>query len=135
MISDAPEDDTWRGNGFTLIEMLIVSVITGLVVSIAIQRLANTKGKTYLTSMKADLRNLVTAEVVYSTDSLRYTTLIGPGGLQYRVSTGNVGPAIALTLDGFTASIGSTNTSKTCAIFIGSTALPPATEEGVPACR
>jgi len=122
-------------NGFTLIEMLIVSVIVGLVVSIAIQRFANTKQKTYLMTMKADLRNLVTAEVVYSTDSLRYTTLIGPGGLQYRVSTGNTGPAIALTLDGFTASIGNTKTSKTCTIFIGSTALPPATEEGVPACR
>jgi len=122
-------------NGFTLIELLIVSVIMGLVISIAIQRFANTKEKTYLMTMKADLRNLVTAEVVYSTDSLRYTTLIGPGGLEYHVTTGNTGPAIALTLDGFAASMGNTNTSKTCSIFIGSTALPPATDEGVPACR
>jgi len=124
-----------RSGGFTLIELLIVSVIIGLLVSIAIQRVTNTKEKTYLTTMKADLRNLVTAEVVYSTDSLRYTTLIGPGGLDYRATTGNTGPAIALTRDGFTASMGNRNTSRTCAIFIGSTALPPATEEGVPACR
>ena len=122
-------------NGFTLIELLIVSVIMGLLVSIAIQRFANTKEKTYLMTMKADLRHLVTAEVVYSTDSLRYTTLIGTGGIEYRVTTGNTGPAIALTQDGFTASMGNTNTSKTCSIFLGSTALPPATEEGVPACR
>jgi len=142
MITDTRRDGARRGrgesmnrNGFTLIELLIVSVIMGLVISIAIQRLANTKEKTYLMTMKADLRNLVTAEVVYSTDSLRYTTLIGPGGLEYQVTTGNTGPAIALTLDGFTASMGNTNTSKTCSIFIGSTALPPATDEGVPACR
>lgn len=127
--------ESMNRNGFTLIELLIVSVIMGLVLSIAIQRFANTKEKTYLMTMKSDLRHLVTAEVVYSTDSLRYTTLIGAGGLEYRVSTGNTGPAIALTQDGFTASMGNTNTSKTCSIFLGTTALPPATDEGVPACR
>ena len=121
--------------GFTLIELLIVSVIMGLLVSIAIQRFANTKGKTYLAAMKADLRNLVTAEVVYSTDSLRYTTLIGPGGIDCRITTGNIGPSIVLTGDGFTAQIGSTNTTRTCTIFLGTTPLPPAVDEGVPACK
>ncbi|MGH2830866.1 MAG: type IV pilin protein [Actinomycetota bacterium] len=124
-----------RRNGFTLIELLIVSVILGLLVSIGVQRFANSKEKTHLVTMKADLRNLVTAEVVYSTDSLRYTTLIGRGGLDYRVTTGNTPPSIALTPDGFTAQIGSTNTPKLCAIFIGSTPLAPATDEGVPACK
>ncbi len=122
-------------HGFTLIELLIVSVIIGLLVSIGIQRFANTKEKTFLAAMKADLRNLVTAEVVYSTDSLRYTTLIGPGGLDYRITTGNTGPSIALTADGFTAQIGNTSTTKTCAIFMGTTPLAPAVDEGVPACR
>jgi prepilin-type N-terminal cleavage/methylation domain-containing protein len=121
--------------GFTLIELLIVSVIMGLLVSIAIPRLANTKERTYLATMKADLRYLVTAQVVYSTDSLRYTTLIGAGGLDYRVTTGNTGPSIALTGDGFTAQMGNTNTTKTCAIFVGTTALAPAVDEGVPACK
>jgi len=121
--------------GFTLIELLIVSVIMGLLVSIGIQRFANTKEKTFLAAMKSDLRNLVTAEVVYSTDSLRYTTLIGAGGLDYRITTGNTGPSIALTGDGFAAQIGNTNTTKTCAIFMGTTPLAPAVDEGVPACR
>ena len=85
--------------------------------------------------MKSDLRNLVTAEVVYSTDSLRYTTLIGPGGLQYQLTTGNTGPSIALTGDGFTAQIGNMNTPRTCAIFMGTTPLAPAINEGVPACQ
>jgi prepilin-type N-terminal cleavage/methylation domain-containing protein len=121
--------------GFTLIELLVVAVILGVLMSIAVQRLANTKEKAYLAAMKSDLRALVTAEVVYSTDSLRYTTLIGPGGLSYQVTTGNASPAIAITPDGFTARISNRNTPKTCAIFVGSTALAPATREGIPACR
>ncbi len=121
--------------GFTLLELIVVAVILGFLAAIAIQRFANTKERAYLAAMKADLRNLVTAEVVYSTDSLRFTTVIGSGGLTYQVSTGNTGPSIALTGDGFTAQVGNTNTPRTCVIFMGSTPLAPATNEGEPACR
>ena len=121
--------------GFTLLELIVVAVILGFLAAIAIQRFANTKERAYLAAMKADLRNLVTAEVVYSTDSLRFTTVIGSGGLTYQVSTGNTGPSIALTGDGFSAQIGNTNTPRTCVIFMGSTPLAPATNEGEPACR
>jgi prepilin-type N-terminal cleavage/methylation domain-containing protein len=121
--------------GFTLIELLVVAVILGLLASIAIEQFANTKEKTYVAAMKADLRNLVTAEVVYSTDSLRFTTMIGSGGLTYQVSTGNTTPSIVLTGDGFTAQVGNTNTPRTCVIFMGSTPIAPATNEGEPACR
>jgi len=126
---------TMNRKGFTLLELLIVAVIMGLIIAIAIQRFGNSKEKTYLAAMKSDLRNLVTAEVVFSTDSLRYTTLIGPGGLQYQLTTGNTGPSIALTGDGFTAQIGNMNTPRTCAIFMGTTPLAPAINEGVPACQ
>jgi prepilin-type N-terminal cleavage/methylation domain-containing protein len=121
--------------GFTLIELLVVAVILGLLASIAIEQFANTKEKTYVAAMKADLRNLVTAEVVYSTDSLRFTTMIGSGGLTYQVSTGNTTPSIVLTGDGFTAQVGNTKTPRTCVIFMGSTPIAPATNEGEPACR
>jgi prepilin-type N-terminal cleavage/methylation domain-containing protein len=50
-----------KRSGFTLIELLIVVVIIGVLASIAIPKFANTKEKAYLTSMKSDLRNLVTA--------------------------------------------------------------------------
>lgn len=121
--------------GFTLIELIVVAVILGLLASIAIAKFANTKERTYLAAMKSDLRNLVTAEVVYSTDSLRYTTAIGSGGLVYQITTGNTGPSIALTGDGFTAQMGNTNTPRTCVIFMGSTPIAPAVNEGEPACR
>lgn len=121
--------------GFTLIELIVVAVILGLLASIAIERFANSKEKTYLAAMKADLRNLVTAEVLFSTDSLRFTTVIGSGGLTYQVTTGNTTPSIVLTGDGFTARLGNTDTPRTCVIFMGSTPIAPATNEGEPACR
>jgi len=124
-----------KRRGFTLLELIVVAVILGLLASIAIERFANTKEKTYLAAMKADLRNLITAEIVFSTDSLRFTTVVGSGGLTYQITTGNTVPSIVLTGDGFTAQISSTNTPRTCVIFMGSTPIAPATNEGEPACR
>ena len=118
-------------NGFTLIELLMVIVIIGLLASIAIPKFASTREKAVVASMKSDLRNLVTAEEAYFTDSMKYTTNLGA---RYRSTTGVLGPTITLTGDGWTAKLGHISTRKICAVYTGSTPLAPATKEGTPRC-
>lgn len=88
----------------------------------------------YVAAMKSDLRNLVTAEEAFFADSIKYTTRIGRGGLTYSVTGGDDLPRIAMTADGWLASIRNAHTRTRCMIFIGSTSNPPATIEGKPAC-
>src|SRR2546428_13593805 len=121
--------------GFTLIELLIVVVIIGILAAIAIPKFANTKEKAYLASMKSDLRNLVTAEEAFFADSVKYTSRIGPGGLQFNVTTGNSVPVIRLTADGWGATIRNVNLTTVCAIFVVATPLQPATREGERKCH
>ena len=116
--------------GFTLIELLIVIVIIGILAAIAIPKFATTKEKAYLAAMKSDVRNLATAQEAYFSDWIAYTTSVP----NYNTTTGVTGPTIALTTDGWTATVAHNLTAKTCAIFIGSTSVSPATKEGEPKC-
>ena len=118
--------------GFTLIELLIVVAIIGLIATIALPRVFHVKERAQIAAMKSDLRNLVTVQEAYFAEHLAYAT---DPGATYHVSEGNNPPAIALTGDGWTATLTSTATDQQCGVFVGSTAVRPATREGVPACE
>ena len=73
--------------GFTLIELLIVVVIISILATIAIPKFANTKSKAYKTAMISDLRNLVTAEEAFFSDSGKYSTTIDSTHVRFAPST------------------------------------------------
>jgi prepilin-type N-terminal cleavage/methylation domain-containing protein len=69
-----------RRRGFTLMELLIVSLIIGILAMIAVSKFGQSKRRAYISAMRADLRNLATsAESRYATDN-SYAGLATPSG-------------------------------------------------------
>jgi len=92
---------------------------------------AQTMATAYRVTMKSDLRNLMMAEENFYRDSGRYSPVPPP---PFATSRGVNAPSVALTPNGWTASISHQVSRRTCVIYVGDTRIAPATKEGEPAC-
>lgn len=120
--------------GFTLIELLVVIVIVGILATFALLKYQNSKEKAYEAAMKADLRNLATAEEAYFYDSSSYSTSFALMN-NYTPSAGTTIVINQATTSGWSGTASSISTGKKCYMFMGTaTPIGTATKEGVASC-
>lgn len=120
-------------NGFTLVELLIVMVVLGILAAIAIPKYAETRDRAFVSSMKADLRNLSTQQELYHDDNTIYSSNLDELGA--RASQGVTLAVGVATNTGWSATTTHTASPFRCAIFYGDAAVvAPATTPGVVEC-
>jgi type IV pilus assembly protein PilA len=127
-----------RPSGFTLIELLVVVLIIGVLAAIAVPRFTSAKTKTYVTTMKTDLRNLVTSQEAYLAETGSYYDGVVPApALGFTSSAGVTVTIMDVSAGGWAATATHVATPDwTCAVFVGSaTPVAPATESGRIACQ
>lgn len=75
-----------KPNGFTLIEVLIVTVVLGVLAAVAIPRYSKARRNGYIAAVKSDLENMALSQETYFDDNHDYAA--DALALEYAVSQG-----------------------------------------------
>ena len=122
--------------GFTLIELLVVVVIIGLLVAIVGPQFGLARERTYVSVMRSDLRNFVTAQESYLYDFQVYAS--SPATVEQRGFETSKDVSLTVneaTSSGWSATTGHVGTPQQCFIYLGSAApIGSAHTEGVVSC-
>lgn len=111
-----------RRQGFALIELMIAMVVIGILVKMAIPKLAATKDAARLASVRADILNAEIAQEAYFSDKETYATLAQlKKASNFNLSPGNT-MAVKAAASGYTLT--ATNTAittkiKKCTVTVG----------------
>lgn len=120
---------------FTLIELLVVVVIIGLLVGIASPKYQESRRRTFLAAMKADLHNLMSAQAGYVSSGNVYsgdTMTLG-----FRTTRGNVLVIPEATANGWIARVTHPGAPGVeCVVYVGvvGAATSPAVTESRITC-
>ncbi len=118
-----------KRKGFTLIELLIVVVIIGILAAVAIPKFASTKDKAKLSSVKTDMRNIMSHMEGLASESGSYPTT-APAAATLPLSADNTAAFSATTASGYTLTITnstiSTGSVNSCTVSVGAAAATPA---------
>ncbi len=126
-----------KRTGFTLIEIMIVTVIIGILALIAVLLVGNAKERAIVSSMMAELRNLQLSQEAFFTKNFEFATSLA--ALTEFEQSADI--AIAFQTNGtmgWTAQTAHVATTIQCSLFVGRlqavVPLPPATDEAIVAC-
>lgn len=122
--------------GFTFVEIMIVLTIMALLTSIALNRMAGTRDRSFVATMRSDLRNLALAQ-----ESFFYDFDIYSSDLPVLENRGfGVAPGVSVavneaTATGWSATASHANTAVRCYIYVGAAApVGSASREGEISC-
>ncbi len=123
-----------KRDGFTLIELLIVVVIIGILAAIAIPKFSSTRERAFVSSLKADLRNLASLQELYHNANFTYST--DQTAVDFNASEGvtvNIPEASGQGWSATAVHVGMP--AVTCALYHGNAAqVAPATVESMITC-
>lgn len=104
--------------GFTIIELLIVMVVLGVLAAIAAPQAARVKERSYRSTMKSDLRNLLMAQEAYFSDSQAYATAMGDLASLFESSQDVTLTLTGVSVDGWSAEATHAMSSTSCSVAV-----------------